>query len=270
MRGESEHAPLLPWRFAAGRVSGATVCAHGLGRGATRRQCASIPWMAPPLVQAGSGRQAPDALAPRRCRVHRGEGERCIAGPHRGLTGPAECATLVQHPRDGVRHVAVWRLCATVDLGAPTAHRHFPPPVAPPDVIVARVPRALPPHAEGLVGHRALHPQPQARIALAGIIEAIRIDASGVAQGAAGHAMRPVTVVAGQARRCHGEDGTPRARTHGGQPRANTRSFLTPSAASADSVSNADALGNAHILGALGHARLTAAAVLRVADLSAG
>ena len=108
MMAESENAPLIPWLFAAGRLSGATVCDHGLGLGATIRQCSSITWIDQHLVNAVSGRQAPDDLAPRRCRLHLGEGELFIAVPQRGLTGTAEFAKLLKHPRDGLLHLAVW------------------------------------------------------------------------------------------------------------------------------------------------------------------
>ena len=181
---ESQHPPLIPWLLAAGRLPGATVCDHRFGLGATIGQRPSLPWIEQHLVDAVSGGEAPDAVAPRRGRLHLRQRQLRSTVPPHGLTGTAAFAKLLQHPMHGLLHVQVRTLCDAVVIRADKAYRYLPHPVASTDCIFERLAGALPHQPQCLFGHRALQPQHQAIVELTGLIDAISIDEEGIGQSA--------------------------------------------------------------------------------------
>jgi hypothetical protein len=173
---DSENPPLIPWLFAPGRLPGATVFDYRFCFRPTISECPSIAWIDQNLINAVACGEPPDNLAPRRCRLNLGEGELLIAVPQGDLTSAAKFAKLLQHPGDGLLHLKVRTLFDPVVIRAHKTYGHFPHAVAPMDFVFEGLTRPLPHQAQLIFGHRAFHPQHQAIVELAGIVDAIGID----------------------------------------------------------------------------------------------
>jgi hypothetical protein len=155
-----DEAPRLPRWLTAGVLMRAALLANDLGRGAPLDQRPCLTGVGPYLVHAMPTRQAPDALVPRGAGGDRGERERGITVPQRGLAGTAQDAKRREHARHRGLDRTVGTLCDPVVFGPDKPDRDFPHHMPAADFLFKRFAGARAPEAQLLFRHRSFPPQP--------------------------------------------------------------------------------------------------------------
>jgi hypothetical protein len=267
---QQQHPPLGTRFFPTRGLPGAPILTHRFGLGAARDQGPGVGGSGEHLVDAMAPGQAPADLTSPGARVPLGQRQRRITIPPHRLAGTAPCAQLLEHARHGLRHLAVGDFFPAI-IGCPhQPDRHLPQDMAPPDVCCEGLPRPLPPQAQCLFRHRALHAEHQAIVQLAGIINPLSIDAQGLGAGTQSDPMLPIPVVTGQAGGLQGHHRSDVALPPRGQPWATARALLPPGTATASVRIDTDDLGTPQGTGVVRQGIRPALALVVRADLMAG
>ena len=248
---QQHDAPLLPWLFPPCALASPPIFEYGLGLGTPLDQGSSIARIGRHLMHTMATGQLPQEVVASRPRVPCGQRQLRITVPQHGLPGTPECAKLLEDPIQRLLPLTVSDLFQAMVFCADTAHRDFPHAMAAANFLFEGFPRPLPHQAQRIFGHRALHPQDEAIMQVAWIIDPIIIHQQGLRQGAEIDQMVPVTLIPCQAGRFQGDNAPDMPCTHGRQQLAKARARLQTCATAASVLIKDDDLPKAQGAGTI-------------------
>jgi len=266
---QEEDTPALPRFLPARALPGTAVLDHRLGLRAPIDQCACVGGIGQQLIDPMSTGQTPKDRTARGPGLHLGPWQRRLTIPSHRLASTAQCAARAEDLCDRVLDLAVGDLFKAIGARPHTSHGDFPHDMPALDVCFEGVPCSLTHQGPRIFRDRALHPQHQAIVELAWIIEAIIINQQGIGQGTPIDHMMPVPVVAGQAGGVSGDHRADLALTHGCQQLAKAWALLKAAATTPQVLIDHDDLGKPQATRVIGQRLLPPLALVMVADLMA-